>query len=183
MKHSAQLDYYIDMSPLMESTVGPLRDYNRLQRYAKALLPDQIAAMERGWTAKNKSIDNAERFIEQLPSKLLALERPYVILLELPATHGVANPILPTHRDYNKTCGINVYIEANGELTKFYHWDREAQESVYEEEFCSATGEVWIMNTDVPHSVQLVPNKERCMLSFCFTKLKYAEVLECFATK
>ena len=182
MKHAAKLDYQIDMSPLMLSTVAPLRDYNRLQRYAKTLSPDQIIQREQGWTAKNKSIDNAERFIEQLPAKLLELERPYVILLELPAS-DVANPILPAHRDYNKTCGINVYLEANGEVTKFYYWDRDIRDTVYEEEFCSSTDEIWAMNTDVPHSVELVPNKSRRMLSFCFTKLKYAEVLECFATK
>ena len=182
MKHATKLDFHIDMNYLKESVITPLRDYNRLQRYAKALSPEQIFAMEQGWTAKNKSIDNADRFIEQLPSRLLEMERPYVILLELPAA-DITNPILPTHRDYGKTCGINVYIEANGELTKFYHWDREIQESVYEEEFCSATDEIWLMNTDVPHSVKLIPNKARRMLSFCFTKLKYDEVLECFATK
>ena len=182
MKHSAKLDYKIDMSPLVGSIVTPLRDYDKLQRYGKKLPGDHLAQRAQGWTAKNKSIGNAERFIEQLPAKLLELERPYVILLELPAS-DVANPILPAHRDYNKTCGINVYLEANGEVTKFYHWDREAQDSVYDEEFCSATGEIWAMNTDIPHSVELVPNKSRRMLSFCFTKLKYNEVLECFATK
>ena len=182
MKHAARLDYHIDMSHLMASTIAPLRDYDKLQRYGKNLPGDHLAQRAQGWTAKNKSIDNADRFIEQLPSRLLELERPYVILLELPAS-DVADPVLPAHRDYNKTCGINVYLEANGELTKFYHWDRETHESVYEEEFCSATGEVWIMNTDVPHSVKLVQNKARRMLSFCFTKPKYAEVLECFAVK
>lgn len=182
MKHAAKLDYRIDMSPLMASTVSVLRDYNKSQRYGKNLPGDHVAQVARGWLVKNKSIDNAESFIEQLPSKLLELERPYVILLELPAS-DVADPVLPAHRDYNKTCGINVYLEANGEVTKFYHWDRDTHESVYDEEFCSATGEVWAMNTDIPHSVKLVPNKARSMLSFCFTKLKYAEVLECFTTK
>ena len=181
MKHAAQLNYQIDMRPLMSSVIAPLRDYGKLQRYGKKLPGDHVAQKEAGWVAKNKSVSNADLFIDQLPSKLLELERPYVIILELPAS-DVANPILPAHRDYNKTCGINVYIEASGEVTKFYHWDREKQESQFVEEFCAKQGEIWAMDTDVPHSVTLVPHKARRMLSFCFTKTKYSEVLECFQT-
>lgn len=181
MKYAAKLDYQIDMSPLMSSVIEPLRDYGKLQRYGKKLPGDHVAQKAAGWVAKNKSVSNADLFIDQLPSKLLELERPYVIILELPAS-DVANPVLPAHRDYNKTCGINVYIDASGEVTTFYHWDREKQESQYVEEFCAKAGEIWAMNTDVPHSVTLVPNKARRMLSFCFTKTKYDEVLECFQT-
>jgi hypothetical protein len=166
----------------MSSVIGPLRDYGKLQRYGKKLPGDHIEQKAQGWVAKNKSVSNADAFIGQLPNKLLELERPYVIILELPAS-GVANPILPAHRDYNKTCGINVYIEASGEVTKFYNWNQEKRQSEYVEEFCANPGEIWIMNTDVPHSVTLVPNKARRMLSFCFTKTKYNEVLECFPQK
>lgn len=180
MKHAAQLNYKIDMRPLMSSVIGPLRDYGKLQKYGKSL-PGGEAMVASGWAAKNKSVSNADLFIDQLPSKLLERERPYVIILELPAS-DVANPILPAHRDYNKTCGINVYIEANGEVTKFYKWHQESRQSEYVEEFCANAGEIWAMDTDVPHSVTLVPNKARRMLSFCFTKTKYSEVIECFQT-
>jgi len=178
VKHAAQLNYQIDMRPLMSSVIGPLRDYGKLQKYGKSL-PGGEAMVASGWAAKNKSVSNADLFIDQLPSKLLELERPYVIILELPAS-DVANPILPAHRDYNKTCGINVYIDANGEVTKFYNWNQEKRQSEYVEEFCANAGEIWAMDTDVPHSVTLVPNKARRMLSFCFTKTKYNEVVECF---
>lgn len=182
MKHAAKLDYYIDMSPLAESVIGPLRDYGQVQRYGKKLPGDHEAQVQAGWAAKNKSVSNADQFIDQLPDELLQLERPYVIILELPAFHST-NPVLPAHRDYNKTCGINVYLEASGEVTKFYHWDREKRESQYVEEFCASPGEIWAMDTDVPHSVDLIPNKARRMLSFCFTKTKYTEVAECFTKK
>jgi hypothetical protein len=178
VKHAAQLNYQIDMRPLMSSVIGPLRDYGKLQKYGKSL-PGGEAMVASGWAAKNKSVSNADLFIDQLPSKLLELERPYVIILELPAS-DIANPILPAHRDYNKTCGINVYIDANGEVTKFYNWNQEKRQSEYVEEFCANAGEIWAMDTDVPHSVTLVPNKARRMLSFCFTKTKYNEVVECF---
>jgi hypothetical protein len=92
------------------------------------------------------------------------------------------NPVLPAHVDINKTCGINVYMDTHGEVTKFYHWSRDSRQSEYVEEFCAEAGDVWLMNTSVPHSVDMVPNKARRLLTFSFTKAKYAEVLSCFAT-
>ena len=179
MKYAARLDYSIDTTPLASSSITPLRDYGKLQRYGKGMPGDYVAQKEEGWAARNNGLSNADAFIDQLPEKLLQLERPYVIILELPAS-ATNNPVLPAHRDYNKTCGVNVYLEAHGEVTTFYNWSRDQQKCEYVEEFCAAQGEVWAMNTDVPHSVALVPNKPRSMLSFCFTKLKYDEVLSCF---
>jgi hypothetical protein len=179
MRYAAKLDYKIDMSHLASSVIGPLRDYGKMQKYGKSMQWDYDEQAKEGWVAKNKSVSNADCFIDQLPSKLLNLERPYVIILELPASKS-NTPILPAHRDYNKTCGINVYLEAHGEVTKFYHWDREEKKSEFVEEFCASAGDIWAMNTDVPHSVVLTPNKTRKMLSFCFTKLPYEKVLESF---
>ena len=179
MRYASKLDYQIDLSPLAESVIGPLRDYGKMQRYGRTLHTNYEEQAKENWAAKNKSVSNADCFIDQLPPKLLALERPYVIILELPASK-VANPILPAHRDYNKTCGINVYLEAHGEITKFYHWNRKDKTSEFVEEFCAGTGEIWAMNTDIPHSVELKTNKARSMLSFCFTNLSYEEVLGAF---
>lgn len=179
MKHAAKIDYPIDTSALVSASITQLRDYGKLQRYGKGLPGDYKQQARDGWVAKNKGISNPDVFINQLPGKLLARERPYVIILELPPSNA-ENPVLPAHRDYNKTCGVNIYLEANGEVTKFYHWNRDTRACDYVEEFRAAPGETWVMNTDVPHSVTLVPNKARRMLSFCFTKLKYDEVLECF---
>jgi len=102
-------------------------------------------------------------------------------MLELPALDA-QDPVLPAHIDINKTCGINVYLETHGEVTKFYQWSSDSRQSEYVEEFCADTGDVWLMDTSVPHSVDMVPNKSRRMLTFSFTKAKYAEVLSCFAT-
>jgi len=127
-------------------------------------------------------ISNEDLFIDQLPSELLRRERPYVLYLELPAV-DTANPVLPAHRDYGKKTSINIYLEASGEVTTFYHWNREKQQSEFEEEFCAATNEIWMMDTDTPHSVTLKQNQARRLFSFCFAKLRYNEVLECFKTK
>jgi len=181
VKHAARISYRIDTSALVLADITPLRDYGKVQRYGKSLPGDYDKQVRDGWAAKNKKLSNSDVFIDQLPSKLLARERPYVIILELPPTRA-ENPVLPAHRDYNKTCGINIYLETNGEVTKFYNWNRDTRACDFIEEFCAASGETWIMNTDVPHSVILVPNKARRMLSLCFTKLSYDEVLECFQT-
>jgi hypothetical protein len=182
MKHATKLDYQIDMRHLETATVTPFRDYARLQRYAKGLPGDYDELARTGWSASNRSISNDECFIDQLPSNLLSLERPFVLYLELPASN-LDNPLLPAHRDYGKRCSINIYLETNEEPTIFYNWNREQQISEYDEEFCATNGDVWLMNTDVPHSVLLKQNKARRMITICFAKLKYNEVLECFTTK
>jgi hypothetical protein len=179
MRYAAKLDYQIDLSHLESSVISPLRDYGKMQRYGRSMKWDYEEQAKEGWVAKNKSVSNADSFIDQLPSKLLSLERPYLIILELPASSS-STPICPAHRDYNKTCGINIYLETHGEITKFYHWDREEKNIEFVEEFCAGTGEMWVMNTDIPHSVELKPNKARSMLTFCFTKLPYEKVLETF---
>lgn len=182
MNHAAKLAYQIDTSLLLSTVVTPHQKYGKVQRYGKGLPGDYVAQEKLGWGSETKNISNADLFREQLPSRLLSLEQPFVFILELPAV-DVPDPVLPAHVDFNKTCGINVYLETNGEVTKFYHWNKEAKKAEYTEEFCAATGDVWLMDTSVPHSVTLTPRKARQMLTFSFTKLKYNEVLECFATK
>ena len=179
MKHAAKLDYAIDTSCLAEATITPYRSFARLQRYIQGIPADYEALAESGFSARNKSISNEEHFIEQLPSKLVNLERPYILYLEIPAYDG-PSPVLPAHRDFGKKCSINIYLETNQETTVFYKWNREQQISEYEEEFCAVNGDIWLMNTDVPHSVLLKQNKARHLITICFAKLKYNEVLECF---
>jgi hypothetical protein len=174
MKHAAKLTHKIDTSALLEADITPHQKYGKLQKYARGMPGDNFGS-------ETKNIGDVKVFLEQLPPTLLERERPHVFLLELPATDA-ANPVLPAHVDLNKTCGINVYLDTHGEVTKFYHWDKESRTSEYVEEFCAATNDVWLMDTSVPHSVDLVPGKYRRMLTFSFTKTKYSEVLECFQT-
>jgi hypothetical protein len=181
MKHAAKLDYVIDLRPLEEATLTPFRDYARLQRYCKGLPGDYEVLAEAGWCAKNMAVSNEDQLIDQLPAELLSRERPYLLFLELPAI-DTPNPVLPAHRDYGKKSSINVYLETAGETTTFYNWNREQQRSDFVEEFCADTNDIWLMDTDTPHAVALKPNKARRLLCFCFAKLRYEEVLSCFAT-
>jgi hypothetical protein len=175
MNHATALPINIDLSQFREELLAPHQKYYRVQKYARNLDGTSIPYTE------TLSVLNAEEFVSQLPAALLERERPQVFLLELPAIDAV-DPVLPAHVDLNKTCGINVYLDTHGEVTKFYRWDKETRTSEYAEEFCAATNDVWLMDTSVPHSVDLVPGKSRRMLTFSFTKTKYNEVLECFQT-
>ena len=176
MKHATKLPINIDLSHFREELLAPHQKYYRVQKYARNLDGTSIPYTE------TLRVLNEEDFLLQLPETVLAIERPTVFVLELPALDA-QDPVLPAHVDINKTCGINVYINAQGEVTKFYRWGRDSRQSEYVEEFCADKGDVWLMDTSVPHSVDMVPNTTRRMLTFSFTKAKYAEVLSCFATR
>jgi hypothetical protein len=175
MNHATKLPISIDLSPFREELLTPHQKYYRVQKYARNLDGTSIPHTE------TLRVLNEAEFVAQLPEALVAIEWPSLFMLELPALDA-QDPVLPAHIDINKTCGINVYLETHGEVTKFYQWSRDSRQSEYVEEFCADTGDVWLMDTSVPHSVDMVPNKSRRMLTFSFTKAKYAEVLSCFAT-
>lgn len=176
MKHATKLPISIDLSPFREELLASHQKYYRVQKYARNLDGTSIPYTE------TLTVLNEAEFVAQLPEELVAIEWPSVFMLELPALDA-QDPVLPAHVDINKTCGINVYMDTHGEVTKFYKWGRDSRQSEYVEEFCADTGDVWLMDTSVPHSVDMVPNKPRRMLTFSFTKMKYAEVLSCFATR
>jgi hypothetical protein len=174
MNHATKLPISIDLSQFREELLAPHKKYIKLQKYARGMSGDHCGS-------ETKYVENADYFIDQLPAGLLEKERPFLFMLELAASDA-ENPVLPAHVDINKTCGINVYLDAHGEVTQFYHWNSDSRQSEYVEEFCASVGDVWLMDTSVPHLVNLVPKKVRRILTFSFTKLKYAEVLSCFAT-
>lgn len=176
MNHATKLPISIDLSPFREELLASHQKYYRVQKYARNLDGTSIL-----YTETLRVLNEAE-FVAQLPDALVSIECPSVFVLELPALDA-QDPVLPAHIDINKTCGINVYLDVHGETTKFYKWDRDSRESEYAEEFCADAGDVWLMDTSVPHSVDMVPNKSRRMLTFSFTKMKYAEVLSCFVTQ
>jgi hypothetical protein len=176
MNHATKLPISIDLSPLRTELLAPHHKYYRVQKYARNLVGTPIPYTE------TLQVLNEAEFVAQLPEAIVGIEYPSVFLLELPALDA-QDPVLPAHVDIKKTCGINVYLDTHGEVTKFYRWGRESQRSEYVEEFCANKGDVWLMDTSVPHSVDMVPNTTRRMLTFSFTKAKYAEVLSCFATR
>lgn len=175
MINATKLDVQFDLSYLQHTVLDFHQKYKKMQKYARGLY---------GWPCPSvtHTISNPSAFTAQLPKQLTDQENPIVLMLDLVA-EDVAMPVLPAHVDLNRTCAINVYLESNGEITKFYEWDSDKKISILKESLCTQEKDVWLMDTTVPHSVDLVPNKRRRILTFSFTKMKYMEVLSCFATK
>ena len=173
--HASKLDFQFNLAPLQHTVLGPHQRYKKIQKYARSLY---------GWPcpSETQTVSNSSDFIDQLPRTLVNQEEPIVLMLDLVAD-DVAMPVLPAHVDLNRTCAINVYLESNGEVTKFYDWDRSKRISILKDSICTQEKDVWLMDTTVPHSVDLVPNKRRRILTFSFTRMKYMEVLSCFTTK
>lgn len=170
MNHAARLPLVFDTSSIKEERLVPHHRFTKVQRYGRNAAGTHVAYTQ------TYTLPNAYEFLIMLPHAVLALETPHVFLLEIPATEG-DDPVLTPHIDINKTCGINVYLEAHGETTMFYKWDKKTKTSEFKEEFCAEAGECWLMDTTVPHAVRMVPNTRRRMLTFSFTKAKYEQVL------
>jgi len=117
--------------------------------------------------------------ISQLPKKVLELEIPYVFIIKVDPSDSPL-PILAAHVDINRSCGINIYIEANGERTQFYDWDPKTKTLSETEYFIAERGECWLMDTTIPHSVSLVTGMQRVMLTFSFVKSPYQTVKNLF---
>lgn len=169
MKHATKLSLNIDTSSLTEESLTRHQMYFRPQKYSRNHAGFPVPSF-------TLNIDNGDDYIDQLPASILAVERPSVFVLELPAV-SYPSPTLPAHVDLNRTCGINVYLEANGEITNFYTWDQETKTASFDEQFCSDVGEAWLMDTTVPHDVKMFTMKRRRALTFSFTKTKYKEIL------
>lgn len=170
MMHAAKVALSFDVAALRDLSLTPHRRYAKIQRYARKLSGDPCASL-------TLTVENSEALLSLLPPAVLALEKPFVFMLDLIA-EDYANPILPAHTDLNKTCGINMYLETNGEVTKFYSWDKETKQAIQTEQFNAEAGDCWLMDTTVPHSVDLVRNKRRRLLTFSFVKTPYKTVLE-----
>jgi len=170
MKHAEKLNLNIDVSDLNLHKCTPHKKYTKFQKYSKHLPGINLGS-------ETKYVENEYLYIQQLPKSLLSIEVPKVFLLEI-LKPSSDNSLLPIHIDINKTCGINVYLEANNEVTKFYDWDTTTRTCSYVEEFCAEPGDVWLMNNKQPHSVDLVKDCQRRILTYSFVSTPYNVVLE-----
>jgi hypothetical protein len=118
-----------------------------------------------------------EYVLSLLPKALLEIEMPEVLKLDMDAIDS-PNPSLTAHIDYNRKCALNAYISVNGEINYYYEWDRKESKLNEVGNFVAKTGDWWLLNTSLPHSVMLVPNKKRSLISVSFKKLKFSKVKE-----
>lgn len=167
-----QLQNRFDLSSLDAATPVLHRTYSKRQKYNRDIdegitlvptttysLPDEVIA----------------QFIAQLPQSVRDIEVPQVFILQMDACDA-QRPVLGAHVDFNRSCGINIYLEASGETTHYYQWDGEAKALHEEECFVAEAGDCWLMDTSVPHAVSLVPGKQRKMLTFSFVRATYDQI-------
>jgi hypothetical protein len=121
--------------------------------------------------------NNAELFLDMLPKRLLGEETPETVLNIIdPANNKHA--MLGPHTDRVRKCAINFYINPVGEETKYYTYKDCKITEVGS--FIAKKGECWLLNTDIPHSVDLKQNHVRKILSFSFVNLPFEKVSEYF---
>jgi len=170
MKHAEKLYIEINTAKLDFEQCVTHKKYRKLQRYSKGL-PGTAYGSETLY------VNDTKYFLDQLPKALLDVEIPHVFLLDI-STPACEEAVLPAHIDINKLCGINIYLEAHGEVTTFYDWDKVDRTSTYVEEFCAKKHEIWLMNNQQPHAVKLVKNCKRRILTYSFVKTPYNKVLQ-----
>ena len=120
------------------------------------------------------SSDIKDKILSTIPDKLFELETPKVWFLEV---EGLNNDVsmIPPHIDSFRVCTINYYLKANGETTKYYNYKPNGSMDEVSS-FCAKTGDCWILDTTIPHSVELIPGKTRSVLGVSFLNTPFETV-------
>jgi hypothetical protein len=121
------------------------------------------------------SAQEVEKLLSFIPKKVLDLEVPEVVLLSVKPQHDSKNSVFPPHVDEDRVSVINFYIDTHEERTTFYEYTHGSQIKE-QDSFVAKSGESWLLNVSVPHSVSLSFPHMRKAISFSFTNTPY-EVL------
>lgn len=176
MKNCILLEKNFDMSLVRLEHAVFHRTFSKRQPYNRSLEDKYDAIPTSTYLLPQEVTLN---LLSQLPKKVLELEIPQVFILKVDPSDSPF-PILAAHVDLNRSCGINIYIEANGERTHYYDWDSTTKTLSETECFIAKKGECWLMDTTIPHSVSLVTGMQRVMLTFSFVKSPYQTVKNLF---
>jgi len=115
--------------------------------------------------------------LSTIPTELLNIEMPHVWYLEVTGSDYIKS-MIPPHIDSFRICTINYYINTNGETTQYYNYESGGMKEI--DSFCSKDNECWILNTTIPHSVNLVTNKTRSVIGVSFLNTPYEKVISFF---
>jgi hypothetical protein len=122
--------------------------------------------------------NHVEEALSIFPEELLAIERPEFIMNILDPTDTHQHSMVGPHRDFVRKCAVNFYLNPIGEETKYYLYAGGKVTQV--DSFIAKQNECWLINTDIPHSVDLKPNHIRKILSFSFINTPFEKVSEYF---
>jgi hypothetical protein len=115
--------------------------------------------------------------LSTIPKELLNIEIPHVWYLEVTGSDDITT-MVPPHIDSFRICTINYYINTNGETTHYYNYESGVIKEI--DSFCSNDNECWILNTTIPHSVKLIPNKTRSIIGVSFLVTPFEKVISFF---
>lgn len=174
MKNCVLLKNRFDVSAANIADASFNRTFARRQRYNRDL-DEKYTAIPINTLSLPKSV--TDDLLRQLPQSVLEIEIPQVLILTMEASDAPL-PTLAAHVDLNRSCGINIYLETSGEKTHYYDWDQETQTMVETEHFVAESGDCWLIDTQVPHSVSLVTGKKRSMLTYSFVSAPYNRIKE-----
>ena len=175
MKPFLQLDWKAPFGVEIVRWATLHHQFSKKQKYNKHL-PDEYTSVPTESLSLPEAI--ASQAIAVAPAAIRGLEIPQAFLIRMAATDAL-KPLLPAHVDYNRTCGINFYLEAGGETTHYYDWDQTSHTLLETASFQASHGDCWLIDTAVPHSVSLKPNQQRLILTLSFTKASFAQVSAC----
>lgn len=152
----------------------PNAQYEKPQKYGLALQKKNrfTSVPTQSFEAKK---EDADRIIAQLPRKLLDIEVPKVWVLNIQATHDEKVMLAP-HKDGVRLTAINFYSNTHKERTIFYDYKAGSIEEV--DSFVAEDGDIYVMNVDEPHSVELCPGEARRFLTLAFLTTPFAKVVE-----
>lgn len=175
----AKLSFRIPVDASVVHRAEPYLQFTKKQKYNRDLdpkftsTPTEIMAVPDAVVADTLAL---------LPSAVLQIENPQVFLIRMVAMDA-PYPVLPAHVDYNRSCGINFYLEAAGETTHYYDWDAASRTLTETSQFCAEVGECWLLDTTIPHSVTLKPKTQRTILTVSFVDAPFAAILNACTSK
>ena len=172
-----QIDVKIKLNNSLEDLKSDLHmSHSKWQKYGLSLKRDvdYDAAIATTFEVSDEIKSN---ILSTIPTELLNIEIPHVWYLEVTGSDDIKS-MLPPHIDSFRICTINYYINTNGETTHYYKYESGVMEEI--ESFCSEKNECWVLNTTIPHSVNLVPNKTRSILGASFLNTPFEKVISFF---
>jgi hypothetical protein len=119
------------------------------------------------------------KILSTIPKSLLEIEIPEIIVNTIDPTKADKHAMLGPHKDKVRKCAVNFYVNPEGEVTKFYRY--EPKKVIEIDSFVAKKDECWILNTEIPHSVDLKPNHIRKIVSFSFINTPFDEVIKHFS--
>ena len=161
---------YVDIKSYLHMT------HYKWQKYGLSLKKDvdYDAAIATTFEVSEQTKSN---ILSSIPTELLSIEVPHVWYLEVTGSNDTTT-MVPPHIDSFRICTINYYINTNGETTQYYNYESGVMEEIGS--FCSEKNECWVLNTTIPHSVKLIPNKTRKMIGVSFLNTPFEKVVSFF---